>query len=345
MMTRRRARCRRLLLGVAAIGAACGLLVGGRAAVAAPALIPLRLAFGAPIVQALPLWAAYEGGFLKRSGFEPAAPVRLAGPEATAALVGGHVDLIATGGFSTALAAGSGAAVRMVAAATRYAPFVIYTRDPVASPAQLKGLTVGTTGPASEPHIEFQLYLKRMGIDPKDMAFIKVGLEAETLAAMLSGAVQVGLFHWPVAEQAQAAGLHMLADLSALHIPWILTGFDVPQAMLDEHPDRVRKIAEALVTATACARTQPAFAESVIAKYTKIGDAESLRRGAGEFRAAVPPDLTASPEAVRNIVAEAAARHTGLNVSAAAQFYAPQVLAELRANGFMRRAADCRSGP
>ena len=326
---------------------AVGLAAGGagRWAAVAAAPIPLRLAYGAPVVQALPLWAAYEGGFLKRNGFEPAMPERLAGPEATAALMGGHVDLVATGGFSTALAAGSGATVRMIAAATRYAPFVIYTRDALTSPAQLKGLKVGTTGPGSEPHIEFQLYLKRVGVDPKDVAFIKVGLEAESLTAMLGGAVQVGLFHWPVAEKAQAAGFHVLADLSTLHIPWILTGFDVSQAMLEEHPDRVRQIAEALVAATACARARPAFAKSVIAKYTKISDPASLERGDAEFQAAVPPDLTPSPEAVRNIVAEATALHAGLNPSATAQFYAPQVLAELRTNGFMREAAQCKNGP
>ncbi len=341
---------RRLFLGIGFAGAALGLVVcggagGGRPTLAADAPIPLRLAFGAPVVQSLPLWAAYEGGFLKRNGFEPTTPVRLSGPEATAALVGGHVDLIATGGFSTALAAGSGASIRMIAAATRYAPFVIYTRDALGSPAQLKGLKVGTTGPGSEPFIEFHLYLKRVGVDPGDVAFIKVGLEAETFAAMVNGAVQVGLFHWPVAEQAQAAGFHLLADLSAQHIPWILTGFVVPQTMLDEHPERVRRIAEALLAATACALARPAFAEPVLAKYTRVSDPASLKRGIDEFRAVVPADLTPSPEAVRNIVAQAAALHPGLNPSATAKFYAPQVLTELRANGFVRQAAQCKTGP
>ena len=340
---------RRLGLRTGCAGAVLGLLLWGSVAAlpsrAADAPIPLRLAFGAPVVQSLPLWAAYEGGFLKRSGFEPTMPVRLSGPEATAALVGGHVDLIATGGFSTALAAGSGAPIRMIAAATRYAPFVIYTREALNSPAQLKGLKVGTTGPGSEPFIEFQLYLKRVGIDPRDIVFVKVGLEAESLAAMLNGAIQVGLFHWPVAERVQAAGFHVLADLSAQHIPWILTGFDVPQTMLDDHPERVRRIAEALLTATACALARPAFAEPVLAKYTKVSDPASLKRGIDEFRAIVPADLTPSPEAVRNIAAQAVALHPGPTPSATAKFFAPEVLAELRANGVMRQAAQCNSGP
>jgi len=340
----------RRLIGVVFIGAVFGLWAwggeGGRSSLAADATpIPLRLAYGAPVVQTLPLWAAYEGGFLKRNGFEPTMPERLSGPEATAALVGGHVDLIATGGFSTALAAGSGAPIRMIAAATRYAPFTIYTRDALSSPAQLKGLKVGTTGPGSEPYIEFRLYLRRVGLDPGDVAFIKVGLEAETFAAMLNGAVQVGLFHWPIAEKAHAAGFHVLADLSAQHIPWILTGFDVPQTMLEEHPDRVRRIAEALVAATGCALARPPFAESVLEKYTKISDPPALRRGDDEFRAVVPADLTPSPEAIRNIVAEAGRLHPGLDLSAAAKFYVPQVLTELKANGFRRQAAQCGNAP
>lgn len=341
---------RRLVLGVACLGAALGLLVWDSArgwpTLAADATpIPLRLAYGAPVVQAIPLWAAYDGGFLKRRGFAPTTPVRLTGPEATVALVSGHLDLVATGGFSTALAAGSGAAIRMIAAATRYAPFVIFTRDALSSPAQLRGLRVGTTGPGSEPYIEFLLYLKRVGIDPKDMAFIKVGLEAETFAAMQNGAVQVGLFHWPVAEKAQAAGYHVLADLNAQRIPWILTGFDVSQTMLEQHPDRVRRIAEALVAATACALAHPAFAEAEMEKYTKVSDPASLKRGTEEFRAVVPPDLTPHPLAVWNIATEAMALHPGLNSSATAKFFAPQVLSELKANGFMGQVAQCPSGP
>ncbi len=337
----------RRLLAAAAIGAAVLAWDGldTRPGVAAGAAVQLRLAYGAPVVQSLPLWAAYEGGFLRRRGFTPTEPERLSGPEATAALVGGHVDLIATGGFSTALAAGSGASVRMIAAATRYAPFVIFTREALSSPAQLRGLRVGTTGPGSEPAVEFRLYLKRVGIDPGDLAFIKVGLETETLIAMQNGAVQVGLFHWPVAERAQAAGLHVLADLNAQHIPWILTGFDVSQTMLSEHPDLVRRIAEALVEATGCALARPAFAESVLRKYTRVSDPASLRRGDEELRAAVPADLTPLPEAIRNIAREAVALNPGINAAAAATFFAPEVLSQLKANGFMQQAALCKTGP
>jgi hypothetical protein len=133
--------------------------------------------------------------------------------------------------------------------------------------------------------------------------------------------------------------------LSALHIPWILTGFAVPQTMLEEHPDRVRRIAEALVAATGCALARPSFAEAVMAKYTKISDPASLKHGTDELRSVVPADLTPSPEAVRSIVAEAAAAHPGFNLSAASKFYASEVLSELKANGFMRQAAQCKNGP
>lgn len=132
---------------------------------------------------------------------------------------------------------------------------------------------------------------------------------------------------------------------AARHIPWILTGFDVSQSMLAAHSDRVRRIAEALVEATGCALARPAFAQSAMQKYTKVDDPASLRRGNDELHEAVPPDLTPLPEAVRNIAAEAARLHPGINATTAGTFFAPQVLSQLKANGFMQQASQCRTAP
>jgi ABC-type nitrate/sulfonate/bicarbonate transport system substrate-binding protein len=296
---------------------------------------PLRIAYGAPVVLTIPLWAAYEGGFFRTYGFDAGPPQLVGGgARAVSALISGEIDLVGAGGYPTALAVGSGAGIRMVAVANIYEPFIIYTREKLPSPHALVGARVATSGAASESRIAFELYLEKVGLPASEVTYLDAGNTSGQVAALISGAATAGALNPPIPQQI-ATQLFVLADLTPERIPWITTGFDVSAQTLHDHPDRVLRMVAALEAGAHFALLHEGFTERVVQKYMKITDPRALAEAYSVYKTVLAPELAAPPTAVANIVRMAAS--TSRNPEDRIRiFYSSQIIDALRANGFLQ---------
>ncbi len=310
---------------VVAVGGACG-------SAAEPA--PLHLAYGAPVVITIPLWAAADGGFFARYGFAASPPQLIGGPTAIAALTSGEVDLVSVGGYATALAVGAGASIRMVAAANAIEPFVIYARKKIPSPRELAGLRVATSGAASESQIAFTLYLKKVGLPPDTVIYLNAGNSANQFAALVSGAADVNPQIPPI-PPAVARTLYVFEDMRQDRIPWITTGFDVSATLLQREPDRVMRIVQALEEGARYALDHRDFTMRLVRKYMQMTDPAQQAEAYTIYREILAPDLIPSRAAIDGVLEQARAIRKDLNAEAAQQFFSTSVLDALRANGFL----------
>lgn len=283
-------------------------------------LIPLKLAYGAPAIVSLPLWAAYDLKFFQHYGFQPSPPVLASSSNSTAVLVSGAVNLVATGAYPTAVAVQSGAGIRMVGVFNDVAGQVLVTKHQLTSPQQLIGLKFGGAGPTSEPVIETELYLKKLGIRSDQVTFVHTGLESQELAALQKGLIDAGGFEPPEQLVAQANGMHVFTSYFSDHIPWITTGYDVSSQALRQHPHQVQRMMAALRAATRYLLAHPTVAKQEIAKHLKFPSQSLINAAYTTFQAQAVPNLEASTQAVQAV---AQFSHSS------AQFYDPSVLQSL----------------
>lgn len=310
---------------IVAVGGACG---------SAAESAPLRLAYGAPAIITIPLWAAADGGFFAWYGFAASPPQLIGGPTAIAALTSGEVDLVSVGGYATALAVGSGASIRMVAAANAIEPFVIYSRKKISSSRELAGLRVATSGAASESQIAFMLYLKKVGLPPDAVTYLNAGNSANQFAALVSGAADVNPQIPPI-PPALVRQLYVFEDMRKDRIPWITTGFDVPAALLQQDPERVMRIVQALEEGARYALDHRDFTMRLVRKYMKMTDPTQQAEAYMTYRELLAPDLIPPRAAIDGVLAQARAIRKDLNAEAAQQFFSSSVLDALRASGFL----------
>lgn len=289
----------------------------------------IRIAYSAPTLMYLPLWAAYDLKFFQRYGLQPAPLALIQGGNAVSALVGGSVDLAGTDGYAVAKAVKAGAPVVMVGATTTYATDAIITDPSITRPGQLKGVRVGGAGPASDPVWEFKLYLQRVGLNANQVHFVTVGNGFELLGALQKGTIQAAAISSPYWVVAQSQHLHVLADLLRLKIPWTLTAFDVSRTELRTHPGRVTRMMEAIADAAYYLKAHPEEIQRLVKKYMRQSNPAFLSAAVAAYREQLPHDLQLLPSAVQNIGDVA-------QLPADKSFYDGSVLGHLEKQGFFQ---------
>ena len=99
------------------------------------------------------------------------------------------------------------------------------SRPEIKTAEQLKGGAVAISRFGSASDFIVRYALQRLGLVPvKDVAILQVGSLTERLAAMETNRVQATVLAPPAMYQAQMRGFNMLADISALGLPYQATG-------------------------------------------------------------------------------------------------------------------------
>lgn len=147
-----------------------------------------------------------------------------AGPDQTAALASGDLQILnAVGGTSVILAAANGADVKIISMYSRSPKaFMMFSNDKsISSPADLRGKTVA--GPkGTNLHELLAAYLKTGGLTMDDVKFVKMSIPA-ALAALDGGSVDVALQAGPSAYNCIKAGKHLITDGNGLIAALIVT--------------------------------------------------------------------------------------------------------------------------
>jgi len=211
---------------------------------------------------------AIAGGFFKKNGIDATGITVNSGPQATAALATGDVQLIVADTPLTAPLMAKGTKLAILTAAHRVvfslmgAPGQKFPHASEGFPAvmqDLKGKSVGVYGLGTTAQFEVEALLAAAGMSKNDVTFEVTPGQAASLAALDSGRVDTAMVSPPAQFLAAKSGAQMLVDLRQ-HVPGlggaigaiagqIDDGVWTSQAWLSGHKAAAKEVQTALVEA------------------------------------------------------------------------------------------------
>lgn len=210
---------------------------------------------------------ARDTGIYARNGLDVQLIYMNSGSTAVAALLSGDTPITQTAGPGVINAATNGSDTVMIAGGNVTLDYWMLSRPEIKTADQLKGGAVAISRFGSASDFIVRYALQRLGLVPvKDVAILQVGSLTERLAAMETKRVQATVLAPPAMYQAQMRGFNMLADISALGLPYQATGVATTRKFIRERGDVVRRYIKAHVEAVHRFKTDRETSIRVLAK-------------------------------------------------------------------------------
>lgn len=227
----------------------CALLCIGLYATVPARAESVRVALPAKSMTFTNFYVGEKFGFYKAEGLEVSIETVKA-PIGVAGVVAGEIDYMAA--IHTVMtAAAAGQPLKAVMISMDKAVSFMMAKPSIRSIGDLKGgKTVAVTGGvASTPAQAAQAMARSHGLDPgKDLVFISMPDTADVLAALQSGAVDVGMLSIPFNFRAEALGLRSLGNaVDYLSAPF--AGVGTSDAKLKSNPNQVKRMIRATLKA------------------------------------------------------------------------------------------------
>jgi NitT/TauT family transport system substrate-binding protein len=168
-------------------------------------------------------------------------------------------------------------------------------RKGIRTPQELKGKKIAISRFGSVSDIVTRMVLRHWGLDAKDVTFMQVGNTPTRIAAILSGQVDGGLINPTDIDKMAASGCCvLLADLSALNIPYARFGVAGLGSYFKANPDTATKVLQAFTEGIHYYKTHPE--DGVAALQARGSDSKTARevyqKVADSYRARPDPDLS-----------------------------------------------------
>ena len=192
-----------------------------------------------------------------------------AGPQQSAALASGDLQILnAVGLSSLIIAASNNMDIRVISMYSRSPKaFMIFSNDTsINSPVSLKGKTVA--GPKGTNLNELlSAYLKKAGMSVKDVNFVNMNIPAAQ-AALENGSVDAALLAGPAAYNCMKSGKHVVTDGEGLIAALIVTA--TSQKFYAEHRDLVETFLEGQKQVLEYMKQHPVETLSMTAEATHL---------------------------------------------------------------------------
>ncbi len=147
-----------------------------------------------PNVVHLPPYVAQELGYFKDENLTVELVRFEGGVGALRAMAAGGVNLAGTSTEPVITAISQGIEVKVVGSYSPNVSQVFAVRDTIKTPQDLKGKKVGIQEPGGFADALSRAYLKKVGVDPKDVQFVTTTTAAR-VSQMIAGAVDTGILH------------------------------------------------------------------------------------------------------------------------------------------------------
>jgi len=252
---------RSILLGLTIIGAALSGLAAAEAQSTAPKPAIKVAVGGKTIIAYLPLPVAYYHGDFAREGVDVDIQDVQSGPKAVEALVGGSADMVYGSIDYAFLLQPKGVDIVSLFLGAHLSAIVLGLPPDKAKayrgPADLKGLTIGVTGPGGAAENMVRIVLAKAGLKLADVSSVGVGSGATAIAAMETGKIQAISLADPVITRLTLDGFILpVVDTRTVEGqtyvyggPAALAGATATADYVKTHRDAVQRYVNALVKA------------------------------------------------------------------------------------------------
>lgn len=250
-------------------------------------------------------WIAQEAGLFKKYNLDFQLVFIASSPSVTAAMLGGDAEIALTGGEGNIRAYVQGATdFVFIGAVKNVLTHSILGKPEIKSPEDLKGKKIGINRIGSNPHYFAVQALRMKGLDPRDVNFIQSGGAPETLAALVSGALDAATLNAPADFQAAARGFHYVINGIDLRIPYVATAFVTLRPVLTKRAQVVGQYMRAMAEAAKILHTDREFTYKVLGKYLRLSDRKILDSAYNSEIKALEPRLDIKPDGFQAILDE-----------------------------------------
>jgi len=257
--------------------------------------------------QSMP-WMAQEAGLFKKYNIDHELVFIASSGIVTAALLGGDADMTVTGGIGNVIAYVRGSTdVAFIGGVKNTMTQTLVAGGNIKKPEDLKGKRIGVSRIGGNSHYFTIQALRRYNMEPnRDFSFLQTGGDPETLAALISGGIEVANLTPPTDSQAIARGYHYVVYGPDLKIPYAATAFVTKRSLLAKRGQVVGQYMRAMAETARIMHTDREFVYRVLGKYLRITDRSVLDSAYNAEIKVLEPRLVIKNEALQAILDEVA---------------------------------------
>lgn len=257
--------------------------------------------------QSMP-WMALEAGLFKKYNIDHELVFIASSGIVTAALLGGDADMTVTGGIGNVIAYVRGSTdVAFIGGVKNTMTQTLVAGGNIKKPEDLKGKRIGVSRIGGNSHYFTIQALRRYNMEPnRDFSFLQTGGDPETLAALLTGGIEVANLTPPTDSQAIAKGYHYVVYGPDLKIPYAATAFVTKRSLLAKRGQVVGQYMRAMAETARIMHTDKEFVYKVLGKYLRITDRSVLDSAYNAEIKVLEPRLVIKNEALQAILDEVA---------------------------------------
>ena len=257
--------------------------------------------------QSMP-WMAQEAGLFKKYNIDHELVFIASSGIVTAALLGGDADMTVTGGIGNVIAYVRGSTdVAFIGGVKNTMTQTLVAGGNIKKPEDLKGKRIGVSRIGGNSHYFTIQALRRYNMEPnRDFSFLQTGGDPETLAALISGGIEVANLTPPTDSQAIARGYHYVVYGPDLKIPYAATAFVTKRSLLAKRGQVLGQYIRAMAETARIMHTDREFVYKVLGKYLRITDRSVLDSAYNAEIKVLEPRLVIKNEALQAILDEVA---------------------------------------
>ncbi len=297
----------------------------------------IRIAYSSVNPHALLVSLAEKRGLFAKYGLSSVVVYIPGGSTVVQTMVSGDVDLGQLTGAPGVAANLRGADILYIAMTDDRMGYQLATRKEIRNPADLKGKRLGISRFASSADFGTRTLLKRIGIDPKEVAILQIGNETERLAALKSGTIDGSVFNAPFGNVAKKFNFNILADAAALGIPYFNTGMCGSAKVLQKNEGRILNFLRAYLEAIKIFKTEPEYTLKALAQFSRVSDQDLLKEAYDYNRNKIPDIPYPSLKAMQAVVDPLVEADPKLGKIDAKNYISDRYLKKLEEEGFVKK--------
>ncbi|HEY7556608.1 MAG TPA: ABC transporter substrate-binding protein [Candidatus Binatia bacterium] len=251
-------------------------------------------------------WIAQEAGLFKKYNLDFNLVFVASSSIVTAALLGGDADMTVTGGIGNVIAYVRGSTdVVFSGGVKNVMTQTLVAGGNIKNPEDLKGKKIGVSRIGGNSHYFTIQALRRYNMEPnRDYTFIQTGGDPETLAAFLSGAIEVANLTPPTDALAISKGYHYVIYGPDLKIPYAATAFVTKRTVIAKRPQVIGNFMRVMAETAKIAHTDREFVYKVLGKYLRVTDRKVLESAYNAEIKVLEPRLLIKADSLQAILDE-----------------------------------------
>ena len=282
-------------------------------------------------------WVAQEAGIFKKYNLDFSLVFISSSNIVTAALLGGDAEMTVTGGIGNVAAYVRGSNdVVFTGGVKNVMTQTLVASGNIKKPEDLKGKRIGVSRIGGNSHYFTIQALRRYNMEPnRDYSFLQTGGDPETLAALMSGSLEVANLTPPTDAQAIARGYHYVLYGPDLKIPYSATAFVTKRSVIAKRPQVIGNFMRAMAETSRLVHTDREFFYKVLGKYLRITDRSILDSAYNAEIKALEPRLAIKMESLQAILDELAPTDARAKNIKPQELVDSRYLDEMNKGGFM----------